>query len=472
MKSMPFLDKLKHWAVTDGGRTALIVGGQRLTYGELLQAAASQAAQTQAVSTFGARSVSVIDRPTSTELIVDFCAALFMGRTAMVLDASWPATLRGQLTEAAQTWASIDDAGAQPFLLGLSSGTSGLPKAFVRTTDSWRESFVNSAKYFQLVPDNVTLAPGPLAASMNLYALGESIHAGSTLVALPRFSPNAALNAMEDHRVNRLVLVPTVLELMAARGMATGRDGGQLTSIVCAGSAMPERTLTLARKWAPHARIQQYYGAAELGFVAASTVEPLAAGVGAVVGVGMAFPGVDISIRDECGHDVAAGEQGDICVRSPYVCSGYAWGDDGLAFGQHATSWHSVHDQGHLDESGVLHVSGRTSEMIITAGANVYPHAVEEGLAPAGGSTSTIVVTGVVDELRGQRIAAGVFNPMGPDAIDVAALRLSALQLPAQQRPGLYYFLSELPLTGSGKTSRAMLGQWISEGDARAQRLH
>ena len=116
--------------------------------------------------------------------------------------------------------------------------------------------------------------------------------------------------------------------------------------------------------------------------------------------------------------------------------------------------------------------SGRTSEMIITAGANVYPHAVEEGLAPAGGSTSTIVVTGVVDELRGQRIAAGVFNPMGPDAIDVAALRLSALQLPAQQRPGLYYFLSELPLTGSGKTSRAMLGQWISEGDARAQRLH
>ncbi len=243
MKSMPFIDKLKQWAANHGGRTALIVGGRRLTYSELLQAAEWQAAQAHSVSTSGARSMSVIDRPSGAELVVDFCAALSLGRTAMILDASWPAALRAKLTQAAQQWASVQDAAVQPFLLGLSSGTSGLPKAFVRTTDSWRESFVRSAKYFQLGPDSVTLAPGPLAASMNLYALGESIHAGSTLVALPRFSPDAALDAMEEHGVTRIVLVPTILELMAARGMATGRDGGQLRSIVCAGSALSEQTL-------------------------------------------------------------------------------------------------------------------------------------------------------------------------------------------------------------------------------------
>ncbi|MDO5752228.1 class I adenylate-forming enzyme family protein [Arthrobacter sp.] len=469
---MPFIDKLKHWAVDHGGRTALIVGGQRLTYSELLQAAESQAAEAHSVSTSGARGVSVIDRPSSAELVVDFCAALFLGHTSMILDASWPAALRAKLTQAAQSWSSVQDPAVQPFLLGLSSGTSGLPKAFVRTTESWRVSFVRSAKYFELGPDSVTLTPGPLAASMNLYALGESIHAGSTLVALPRFSPDAALDAMEVHGVTRLVLVPTVLELMAARGMATGRDGGQLRSIVCAGSALPERTLTLARKWAPHARIQQYYGAAELGFVAASTVEPSAVEPSGARAVGTAFPGVDISIRDNDGCEMAAGEQGHICVRSPYVCSGYAWGDDGLAFGEQATSWYTVRDQGHVDQNGVLHVSGRASEMIVTAGANVYPHAVEEGLAAAAGAACTIVVAGVMDGLRGQRVAAGIFNPTGPDAIDLAALRLAAAQLPAQQRPGSYYFLSDLPLIGSGKTSRAMLGQWISEGDARAQRLH
>ncbi|MDJ0315002.1 AMP-binding protein [Arthrobacter sp. H35-D1] len=497
---MPFIDKLRYWAKNDGGRAALSVGGPLLTYAELLQAA--EAGATGSAAAEGpARSVAAIDRPTSVELVIDFCAALLRGRTAMVMDTGWPATLRRQLTESAEMWAGSHDFIARPFLLGLSSGTSGLPKAFVRSAVSWSESFVRSTEYFNLGATSVTLAPGPLAASMNLYALGESIHAGSTFVALPRFSPDAALDAMAEHPVNRLVLVPTLLEMMAARGMETGRDGGQLESIVCAGSALPERTLALTRQWAPNALVQHYYGAAELGFVAASTVQPATiepstgAGVGTAA-VGTAFPGVEISIRDDHGHEAARGQQGNICVRSPYVCSGYAWGDDGLAFSPlspsplsssllspgslspglrasepQTTQWHTVHDQGHVDGNGVLHVAGRASEMIIRSGANVYPHAVEEGLAAGCDEAATVVVTGVADPLRGQRIAAGIFVPEGGGHLDVAALRRAAALLPAHHRPGLYFSLGAMPLTGSGKPSRALLGQWITEGDARAQRI-
>ena len=192
----------------------------------------------------------------------------------------------------------------------------------------------------------------------------------------------------------------------------------------------------------------------------------------------------------------ARGQQGNICVRSPYVCSGYAWGDDGLAFSPlspsvlsssllspgslspglrasepQTTQWHTVHDQGHVDGNGVLHVAGRASEMIIRSGANVYPHAVEEGLAAGCDEAATVVVTGVADPLRGQRIAAGIFVPEGGGHLDVAALRRAAALLPAHHRPGLYFSLGAMPLTGSGKPSRALLGQWITEGDARAQRI-
>ena len=538
---MPFIDKLTFWANTCGDHRAIVVGEQQLDYAQLFKAVAAVAQASPAPEPSPGVSsgpvqpsgVAVIDLPTSIELVVAFCAAVLTGKTAMVMDHSWPASTRKQLKETAAKWLSerttaqnggvsecleiAEDKGAEPFLLGLTSGTSGLPKAFTRTAASWRESFFNSEKFFGLTTESITLAPGPLAASMNLYALGESIHAGSAFVALEHFSADAALSAMEEHQVNRLVLVPTVLELLAVRGLRTGRDGGQLRSIVCAGSALCASTRALAQQWAPQARIYQYYGAAELGFVAASVVQPLApftpvtpvahtqpvaptlAAIHSAdtLAVGPAFPGVKISIRDGNGHEVAAGEHGDIYLQSPYVCSGYAWGDDGRAFsvlaGNHQGNsadtghWYTVHDQGRLDIHGRLHVAGRASDMIITAGANVYPHPVEASLAAACGAT--VVVAGIADDLRGQRVVAGIHCPKelscsstgaecqvvaSPETGPATVLRMArqaASLLPAQQRPTQYFQLSSLPLTGSGKISRTLLAHWIAEGDRRAQRL-
>jgi long-chain acyl-CoA synthetase len=509
MKTMPFIEELNRWATNQGDRTAVVVGEQRLDYAQLLQAAESHARSTP---TDGTANVAVVDAQSSTELAVEFCSAVLAGTTVMVLDAQWPGNVRADLSRAASDWAAhqtLQEGAPMPFLLGLSSGTSGLPKAFARSAASWHESFIRSAEYFAVGPDSVALAPGPMAASMNLYALGESIFAGGTLVALPQFNPDAALKAITDNGVNRLVLVPTILGLMAARGMATGRRGHMIRSIVCAGSELPEATLALAREWAPNARIQQYYGAAELGFVAAATVvkpptvmeqavtEPAVMGR---EGVGTAFPGARISIRDEDGMELGRGQQGDVWVAGPYPCDGYAWGDDGLAFrsetligsGGSPETWYTVRDQGFLDSGGRLHLAGRASDMVIISGVNVYPHHVEQTLLRAArgarfahgqeaiADATTVVVAGIADEVRGKRLVAGIcmaplavgMEALPIDAVPMDAVRRAARQLPAPQRPSQYFELSALPLTGSGKISRAILAQWIMEGDARAKRLH
>ena len=488
MTSMPFIDQLKQWAAARGKHPAVIVGARRVDYADLLAAAAAPAVTAP-------NDVAVIDEPTSAALAEQFCAALLRRQTAMVLDAGWPAELRSALARSAKDWdartanaGSAGTAAERPFLLGLSSGTSGLPKAFIRSTGSWRESFIRSSEYFQLTPRTVTLAPGPLAASMNLYTLGESIHSGGTFVALPHFSPDAALDAIAQQHVNRLVLVPTILELLARRAQESGRTAPGLTHIVCAGSALGRSTAALARQWAPHATIQQYYGAAELGFVAASTLGPDTAH-DLSGGVGPAFPGVQLSIRDGRGREVSSGTLGSICVQSPYLCGGYAWGDDGLAYSRLGSDgWHTVHDQGSIDARGVLHVAGRASDMILSSGANVYPHAVEQALQRGAGGGSAIIVTGIPDPVRGQRVVAavhgagtrgiGAFAPAGAGTGGAAAvpglavLRSSAAALPVSHRPSHYYELQELPLTGSGKISRALLSQWITEGDPRVQRRH
>ncbi|POH73382.1 AMP-binding protein [Arthrobacter glacialis] len=500
---MPFIDQLQRWARTAGQNAAVVVGEHRLTFAQLLAAATSTPGAAQLVE--------VIDEPTSTALAARFCAAVYSGKVAMVIDAQGSPDLRHRLRDAALDWANGADHGGSaepPFLLGLSSGTSGLPKAFTRSSASWQESMGRSVEFFEVTERTVTLAPGPLAASMNLYALGESIYAGSTFVALPHFSTAAALAAMAEHNVNRLVLVPTVLELLAGAGLRTQQSGQQLASIVCAGSALSAGALALAREWAPNAAIHQYYGAAELGFVAASGVDRTGTPAMPETSVGTAFPGVQISIRDGHGKRVDRGVEGTIYVKSPYVCSGYAWGDDGLAFSSLAANapwrqdgqdrveselevesdareWFTVHDQGRLDNAGRLHVLGRASDMIVTAGANVYPHAVEAALAAAAaasfdGRHVSVLVTGREDPLRGQRLVAGLYASEGIAAgagernatALLARCRLAAAKLPASHRPSQYYLLDALPLTGSGKISRAIFTQWLNEGDPRAQRLH
>ncbi|ALE05944.1 hypothetical protein AL755_11485 [Arthrobacter sp. ERGS1:01] len=469
---MPFINQLQHWARTRPQHPAVIVGADSLSFEQLSQAAAALHRHE------GADGVHVIDTPTSTSLAVEFCAAVAGTGVAAVVDASWPDTLKAGLEAKVGDWARDREIPPAPepgftdgppdttFMLGLSSGTSGLPKAFTRSRESWRESFVRSIAYFGVGPDDVTLAPGPLAASMNLYALGESLFAGGTFVALPSFSPDAAIGAIKNDGVTRLVLVPAVLGLLAQRGLDTDQGPGAVRAIVCAGAALPPAIAALARRWAPEATIQQYYGASELGFVAASAA-PLPDNGTAV---GAAFPGVELAILDADGEPTIQGEPGSICVRSSLVSDGYAWGDDGLAFTALDGDWHTVHDQGFLDGDGILNVLGRASDMIVTSGANVYPQLVERALESSE-DAGTVVVTGVADPLRGQRVVAGILAGQMPIEQFLTDCRARAKQLPAAARPTQYFALSAAPVTGGGKLSRAQLRDWIMEGDARAQRL-
>jgi acyl-CoA synthetase (AMP-forming)/AMP-acid ligase II len=107
--------------------------------------------------------------------------------------------------------------------------------------------------------------------------------------------------------------------------------------------------------------------------------------------------------------------------------------------------------------------------MINTGGANVYPHEVEAALAMLPG-VAEVVVAGVPDDVRGQRIVAGIV----PSHAGLGQLALRAGlegSLPPVKRPLAYLELAELPTTERGKLSRAEFQRWILEGDARARPL-
>jgi acyl-CoA synthetase (AMP-forming)/AMP-acid ligase II len=465
---MPFLDKIQRWADERPHDTAVVVAGRRVRWAELREAA------TAAVP--AAPAVTVLAEANSVDFAVRFAAAVAGERQCAVLDPSWPEALRqeirARLDSAAQPGAvSSHDALADgspesTFLVGLTSGTTSVPKAFTRSRQSWRKSFDASIEFFGLRQDDVTLAPGPLAASLNLYALAECLYAGSEFQTLESFDVGDVHAAITHDGVTRLVLVPTMLRLLSERGLTGGVDATGVRTIICAGSKLDARTLEAARRWAPHATIFEYYGASELSFVSGAGLPAGELDAGGT-GIGRAFPGVDVRILDDDGTGLPDGDIGNICVRSGMVSNGYLWGDDGEAL-RSFDGWYTVGDQGYLAD-GELHILGRRADMILTAGKNVYPHEVELALASVPG-VAAAVAAGMPDDIRGQRVVAGVVPAHG--GISATQLKAGLENILARdKRPVQYFSLTELPTSNHGKVSRNILLEWIGSHDLRVRQL-
>lgn len=463
---MPFLDRLQRWADERPDDTAVVVAGRRLGWEDLRVMAAARVP--------GSSRLNVLEEGNSVDFVVGFAAAVAGERQCAVLDPTWPDQLRqdirlrlGPTSPAAAEKDLTDGAEDSSFLIGMTSGTTSVPKAFTRSRRSWRLSFEASMEFFGLSQTDRTLAPGPLAASLNLYALAECLYAGSEFHTMEAFDVGDVHAAIGHDGITRLVLVPTMLRLLSERGLAGGVDASGVRSIICAGSKLDSRTLEAARRWAPNATLFEYYGASELSFVSGLALPPGRASAPGGAGIGQPFPGVEVRILDDEGKELPDGADGNICVRSGMVSNGYLWGDDGEAlrrFGE----WYTVGDQGYL-AGGELHILGRRSDMIITSGKNVYPHEVELALASVPGVASA-VAAGMPDDVRGQRVVAGVVPSHG--GVTATQLKTGLEEVLARdKRPLQYYALDELPVTDRGKVSRQLLLDWIADDDRKVRRL-
>lgn len=313
------------------------------------------------------------------------------------------------MSAAADPVAAVRDAHRSDDLVSLrTSGTSGQARSVVRTTHSWFVSFGHVTCLLEMDPSSRVWVPGPLSATMNLFAAVHAADLGAEVVA----SPTGATHA---------VLTPAVL----SRAVAHGTDLGG-THVLVAGDRLGVslRDEALAQG---AARVSHYYGAAELSFVAwgshADDLRP--------------FPGVEVECRD-----------GVVWVRSPYVCLRYDGPDGPLTRG--ADGFATVGDRGRL-EDGRLCVLGRGDDAVVTAGATVLVADVESSLEAATGHR--VAVVGLPHPDLGE-VLCGVVT----DAAAVPALRVAARDLldPAQ-RPRRWFDLPELPLTTAGKLDRAGL---------------
>lgn len=352
------------------------------------------------------------------------------------------------------------------FYVGFTSGSSGRPKAFVRSHRSWWESFERFSGLYPIDPEGTVFVPGPLSSSHFLFGALHALHAGATaeLVTSAEYSPEHVANRLEQlDRLAGLYVVPTMLA-QHAQG-APSPSASDPDYIFCAGARLEAAVRERARQRFPTSRLVEYYGASELSFVAIQVD-----GDGTPPGsVGRVFPGVEVSIRDEDERVVAPGETGVVFARSPLVFMGYRGEAPQSGARRLEGGWLTVGDRGSLDEHGHLVIAGRGSSLIITGGANVQPEEVEEVVAAYPG-VSACAVVGLPDPTWGEVVCAAVV--MGPGA----ALARGDLRghvagtLARYKRPRRYVILEgPLPIGRTGKVDRQAVRKLVVDG--RSQEL-
>ena len=324
-------------------------------------------------------------------------------------------------------------------------GTTGTPKGVMLSHEN-----INTAIHNVVFNEHSTHEDRALCFLPFNHVFGQmhimhaTILSGGCLEMLPAFDMDRVLRLLAQGRVTKLFAVPTIYTRLL------GLDGlkarlGRVRYCFSAAASMAAETV---RQWQEQTGLAIYEG---YGMTEAAPVVTYNHYYRHVIGsVGTAAPGVEIQIRDQDGHTLEQGMEGEICVRGRNIMRGYLNHPEGTRAAFWENGWFRSGDIGRFDSEGYLYIVDRLKDMIITGGENVYPKEVEDVLY-ARPEVEECAVIGLPDPEWGERVAAFIVARPG-ETIDPQALkaflktRLSAFKVPKEFRA-----VSELPKSPAGK---------------------
>ncbi len=513
----------RRWAA-DPHRGALVTpDGTVVSAAELADRTAVAAARYAAA---GLRSGDrlVMSAGPGVDMIVAYVGALRLGLSVVPVSTAYTAPeLRHVLVDAAPVGAVLDDpsrlpgpaalrAITTPDLAGLparavdvpldragpddtalvvyTSGTTGTPKGAALSHANVLASAHAVRIAWRWDADDRLALCLPL---FHIHGLGVGLHgaltAGGSVIVLPRFDPAGLAAAIGEHRASMFFGVPTMYHRLAG---SAHLDALRALRLAVSGSAALSPDLHAAITASTGQRVLERYGMSETVMLVSNPYD----GERRPGTVGLPLPGVSVRLatptttgpwgagsagRTGCGDSGAAGQAGggpgttagEIEVTGPNVFAGYL--NDPGATGEAFTvdGWFRTGDVGQLDADGYLRIVGRSKEMIITGGFNVYPREVEEVLAAHPGVAEAAVI-GVPSAEWGETVVAFVvprkavaasrsrngFDAFAGDAGDVrrdelvewCARRLAPYKLPRDWR-----WVDALPRNAMGKVLRHQL---------------
>ena len=350
-----------------------------------------------------------------------------------------------------------DRSGTDLAALLYTGGTTGRSKGVPLTHAGLY--WCGSAAHEQSVRSNVSssVLPLPLAHAYGLLVICGGMHrTDHTRTILMRwFDPAGWVKLAVEHKVQGSALVPSMIQMLLSQPL----EDADLSSLVAISSGAAPLADDVRREFetrVPSATVYEGYGCTE----AATFISANPWGARRLGSVGRPVPGVELTIQDEAGRVLPAGQDGEICVRSPGVMTGYWHSDDASAL---EGGWLHTGDIGHVDGDGYLYVVDRKKDLILRGGFNVFPRDIEDVLL----SHPAVAQAGVVgrpDARLGEEVVAFVSLRPGAEATAGELTEHARQHLAANKYPREITIVPTVPLTSVGKLDRKILRQWVAEG--------
>jgi acyl-CoA synthetase (AMP-forming)/AMP-acid ligase II len=471
-------------AAREPARTALIIDGRSISYGDL-EAAVQRCAAGLAANGIRANDrVAVVDGG-SLLSIATLLAAMRLGAAAALMNpALTPPELHGLLRNAGCAAVAIageayvnrlreagaptvltvtdlldqppsaagpgevlDDVADRDALILFTSGTTGLPKAVGITNRQLTRRIRGMAAPFRAdAKPSIGMMCVPFFHVGGSLGMLGSLYSGNTSVVQKRFDAGEWLRLVSEHRVTTAFMVPTMLQRILDHPDFASTDLTSLVAIAYGAAAAPINLVRRAMDALPHVAFANVFGQTEtLG--AYTTLmpddhrDPARAG-----SVGRPLPGVEVRVVDpETGNDVEAGTVGELLVNTT----------------QNVTEgWLHTGDLARQDPDGYIFPSGRLSDTINRGGEKFGPIEVEEAMR-SHPAVVDVAVAGIADGELGQRVGAAVVTRA---PVTLEELRSHCRELIAYFKlPERLAVVDQIPYSATGKVSRQQIAALISE---------
>ena len=364
---------------------------------------------------------------------------------------------RGTLLELAQPDLALPSVGPDDGAAILfTSGTTGRPKGALLTHRNLAHNALTLIDVWQFSPEDRLVHVLPLFHTHGLFvAVHCALGSGASMTVLHRFEPDAVLDAITTDQCTVMMGVPTHYTRLLADPRFNSGTVGKMRLLVSGSAPMTPALHQAVAERTGH-QVLERYGMTETSML---TTNPLR-GVRKPGSVGLPLPGVDVRVvRSDLS---VADDVGAVEVRGPNVFDGY-WRRPELREQVFTRDgWFRTGDLGRFDADGYLHLVGRSKDLIISGGLNVYPADVESVLDALPEVRESAVI-GVPDEDLGERVLAIVVAEEA-DGLDGERLRVKVRDhLAGYQVPKRVVVVPELPRNAMGKVDKTLLRQSMAD---------
>jgi len=347
--------------------------------------------------------------------------------------------------------------GEDPALIIYTSGTTSTPRGAVHSHRGVLRKVEDIRAWFGLGEADSELCMLPTHFGHGLVcSCLTTLHFGGTLVLCRPFDAELlprVLALADQHAVTTFSTVPTIIRLMLRNQAIRAPAAGRLRFVTCASAPLhPEEVDAFeARFGVP---LLNCYGLTEAGtWSAMSPIDPQRDRRSVGTAAGCRFRAV--AVDGEARTPLVAGELGELEVSGPSVMLGYD-GDAEATARVLRDGWLATGDLGRVDDRGRVFLAGRSKDLIIRAGANIYPAEIE-GVLLRHPDVAEAFVVGLDHALLGEQVGACVVRKPGTGVSDADLVRHCRTVLAPYKCPETIRFVDAVPKTSRGKVSRAAL---------------